>query len=689
MNLARYHLPRATALLRKWRRPHAALGALLTYCMLTLVWLRPLPWQLATHFSRPPGDPAVTAWRLIWPVQWLIQRPAPFLDTNVLYPTTNVFVRDELTLGGSFIAAPFYLLTHNPVLTYNIVLLFTFVFAAFCTYLLVTTWTAMPSVAFLAGSIVAFAPYRMAQIGHVGLLTFGWLPLLLLGLDQLVRTGKKRWMALLALAAAMQVLSAGYYGYLVALTVAVYLIVLVVACRSLLSWRTGWLIGLSLLIALLVVLPILLPYYRVAAAEHFSRRLSEVEFWSARPQSYLAATPANLLYGSLVRRTVWNRWVSEAYLFPGIVPVILAVIGAVGEKSWRRWLAIALTAVAFLLSLGPVLHLAQRDRGYFPLPYLLAYRFVPGVSGLRVPLRIAPLVMLGLALLAAWGALWLRRRLARMRGRGAILGRLIVPVLVLGILAEYLTAPLATVPAATGGHLSPPRQWLAAQPRAVICELPHLGSAGVMVNATYSHHRYVNGVAEVMPPAQRELFRMLHRAAERPADAKEAFRVLQAIGVDYLVLHRGEFSSTRWSGLQKTLADAAPLLEYRMADGETVVYQFTSAPGPYQSLRRAVPPNSRVFVSDGMVARDGVLEKAVVMHVLADRTIVSTLRTGWGPTPVAPQARMAYDFGIFYRNERVSAAWETNHPVWSDHRVVIYRPVGAGAAFQSSGRSRR
>jgi len=381
--------------------------------------------------------------------------------------------------------------------------------------------------------------------------------------------------------------------------------------------------------------------------------------------------------------------VSEAYLFPGIVPVILAVIGAVGEKTWRRWLAIALTAVAFLLSLGPALHLAQRDRGYFPLPYLLAYRFVPGVSGLRVPLRIAPLAMLGLALLAAWGALWLRRRLARVRGRGAILGQFIVPVLIVCILAEYLTAPLATVPATTGGHLSPPRQWLAAQPRAVVCELPHPGSADVMVNATYSHHRYVNGVAEVMPPAQRELFRMLHRAADRPADAKEAFHVLQAIGVDYLVLRRGEFSSSRWSVLQKALADAGTLLEYRTSDSDTVVYQFTSATGPYQSLRGAIPPNSRVFVSNGMVAKNGVLEKAVVMHVLAGRTIVSTLRTGWGPAPIAPQAPMVYDFGIFYRNEPVSAAWETNNPVWSDHRVVVYRPVGVGNVVQSSGRPQR
>ncbi len=211
----------------------ANLLALFGYIALTLVWLRPLPWRAATHLTAPIGDPALTAWRLAWPVEWLIRRPAPLLATTIAYPTAGVLARDELTLGGSVVAAPFYLLTHNPVLAYNVTLLAAFIFTGYCTYLLAATWTAMPSAGFLAGCIVAFAPCRMAQVGHLGLLNFGWTPLALLSIERLLATGRTRWAALIALAAVMQVLSAGYYAYVLALAVALYLAAIAAFVRPL------------------------------------------------------------------------------------------------------------------------------------------------------------------------------------------------------------------------------------------------------------------------------------------------------------------------------------------------------------------------------------------------------------------------------------------------------------------------
>ena len=131
--------------------------------------------------------------------------------------------------------------------------------------------------------------------------------------------------------------------------------------------------------------------------------MREVEYWSARPQTWLTATPNNLLYGGLVRTHAWT-WSSEMYLFPGALAVVLAVVAIViGNRGRLRWFALALIGLGGILTLGPFLHLSRRDVGHAPLPYLLLYRLVPGGDALRAPVRAAPIAMLGVALLAGIG----------------------------------------------------------------------------------------------------------------------------------------------------------------------------------------------------------------------------------------------------------------------------------------------
>ncbi len=202
------------------------------------------------------------------------------------------------------------------------------------------------------------------------------------------------------------------------------------------------------------------------------------------------------------------------------MPLLLAGLGVVRGSVRRRWLAAAFAAATFLLSLGPALHLAQRDRGRFPLPYRAAYAYLPGVSALRAPLRIAPLLMLGIALLAACGVRWLRDRATGDGRRGGALPRLLAPALTACVLAEFLTAPLATVAVADGAHPSPAQTWLAAQPPAVVCELPDPSRADSVLRATGWHDRYINGALEIRPPAERELLRLLNRFGRTPAEPR-------------------------------------------------------------------------------------------------------------------------------------------------------------------------
>lgn len=667
--LPRPLLTRFAPLLRR----SADVFALGGFLVLALIWLRPLPWKMATHLTAPVGDPALTAWRLVWPIEWLMRHPAPFLDATIAYPTTDVFVRDEITLGGSALAAPFYLLTHNPVLAYNATLLVAFVITGYATYLLATSWAGLRSAAFLAGCVVAFAPCRMAQVGHLGLISFGWTPLVLLGIDRLLATGKAHWAVLVAVGGSMQVLSAGYYAYVLALAITLYLAAIFAFRRPLPPRRTLWLLGSGLLGGLLLALPFLAPFARVAEQEHFQRPLQEVAFWSARPQSYLAATPDNLIYGRLVRRAIWKNWTSEAYLFPGVVPLALACLGVIGGGARRRWLAVAFAAAAFVLSLGPALHLAQRDPGRFPLPYRAAYAVVPGVSSLRAPLRIAPLLMLGIALLAAYGVRWLRDRTTRYGRYGHAISRLLAPVLIASVLAEFLTAPLATVRVRDDAHPSPVGSWLESQPPAVVCELPDPTRFDSVLRAAKGHNQYVNGTIEIRPRAERELFRLLGRFGRNPADTAEALRVLQALGVTYLVLHRADLTPGEWADTKGVLQESADDVAFRATEGDADIYQLRPARERYGDLLAAVPEGSHIFVSDWTGGGSGVLNKAILMRLLAGRTIATTLRTEWTPPPTPPDPRASPEFGMFYRTENVPSGWDMDNPVWANRSIIVYR----------------
>jgi len=109
----------------------------------------------------------------------------------------------------------------------------------------------------------------------------------------------------------------------------------------------------------------------------------------------------------------------------------------------RFWAYAALAF--FVLMLGPVLHINGQyifDLDglpiRFPLPFILLH-YIPFFKGNRYPSRFVVVLMLCLAVLAAWGLAWLLARLARWAGGGAK----VVAAIALCLLAfESLSIPL-------------------------------------------------------------------------------------------------------------------------------------------------------------------------------------------------------------------------------------------------------
>src|SRR5262249_22814087 len=136
------------------------------------------------------------------------------------------------------------------------------------------------------------------------------------------------------------------------------------------------------------------------AGEGVRRPLEQAAQLSATPSGYLV---------SLARIDVtWSRRFFTRdinVLFPGVAALVLAVLGfAVAFRgdaaSRRRSRSLALlAALAMILSFGPATPI-----------YTAAYHVFVPLQGLRVPARFGYLVLLAVALLAAYGVAAVERR---------------------------------------------------------------------------------------------------------------------------------------------------------------------------------------------------------------------------------------------------------------------------------------
>ena len=122
---------------------------------------------------------------------------------------------------------PVYVVTDNPILGYNLVFLSTFVLSGLGMFLLrPRADRPAATAAFVAGLAYAFAPYRVASLPHLQVLSSAWMPFVLLGFRRYsATTGRMRAAASRgeSLAWIAQNLSCGYYLLFFSPVVVVYL----------------------------------------------------------------------------------------------------------------------------------------------------------------------------------------------------------------------------------------------------------------------------------------------------------------------------------------------------------------------------------------------------------------------------------------------------------------------------------
>jgi len=293
---------------RVWAAPRFTPVASLTLAYFLIATA--LTWPLAAHLNggvTSSVDPVDSIWRIGWGHYRLLNHPLQLFNGNTFYPFPDTYLFDELLLGSTLLTLPFALLRLSPLVIYNLCILLSTVLSALAMYALARRFGAARMAAFVAGLIYAFAPMHLDHIGHLGLLSSQWFPLILLFCDRLAATPRPREALALGACLVMQAMSSQYYALYLLLLVPLFL-VLVIMRRPEARRREVWLLlAAAGMLAVAIVAPIAVGYRRVQTDYAVERTFGQITYYSATVTSFFTADSKNRLWGTVSAPSLVQR----------------------------------------------------------------------------------------------------------------------------------------------------------------------------------------------------------------------------------------------------------------------------------------------------------------------------------------------------------------------------------------------
>jgi hypothetical protein len=468
---------------RARRRGTETACAAALFLVATLAFTYPQPIALASVPVHP--DPFLSIWRLGWTAHVLTRGPGPLFHANIFHPVERALAYSDAALLEGVLATPLLWAGVPGVVVYNLLIMSSFVFSGVSMFLLVRMLTRSPSAGVVAGSIFAFAPFRLEHYMHLELLWSGWIPLTLYALHRTLMTGRLRFGLLTGSCLAIQAYFALYY----ALFLAIVLPIIAIACWGLRCARLTRRGAAALAAGATVAVTAVAPYAReyVAASNEVGRRsTAEVAFYGATPLAYVSCPPTNWICG-----WTFARWgANEKQLFPGLTALSLMLVALTGPSRARERFCYA---IALILAV-------DLSFGTGGLSYWLLFRG-PAAGVLRVPARAGMLVLAHVAILAGYGVARLTKmsfaRLGSARSRTALI--------VVLLFIEYGHRPIALQRLSTGPEEF--ERWLRDQSAGVVLHLP-LPRGNQFPTAdhefefasTFDWHPIINGYSGFFPP---------------------------------------------------------------------------------------------------------------------------------------------------------------------------------------------
>jgi hypothetical protein len=508
------------------------------------------------------SDQLFYAWMIERNVESIIHEPlSEFFNASVFYPYHNTLAFGDHLLGETFLAAPFYLVTQNPVFAENVLILISFVLSAYGMFLLVKYHTNNTLVALIGGALFSFSNVRFNQYDHLNIISIEWLPFIFLYLDKFIRSFKTKYLALLGIFYLLTILLTIYYLIMVSLAIFLYVFIAVLFYKiEIVKNRKGFLFLLATLgICVLIVTPTLLPYLR------FSREFPEVRrviqdniIYSASIFSYLT-TARSTVYSKIAGLSGMSE--SDVGMFPGFVLLSFCSLSVyLLFKKWQKYKDAIffgiLSTIFIILSFGPFLKLTPETLTSLPLPYFYLYYLLSPFQIMRVPARFAIFTQLFLVLFASIGMVHVMSSIHQKRRQ-----YIVTVALMVTIFAETYSVFMPLTLVETKQDFPKIYYWLKEQSQnSTVLELPiPLNKQSVANTSQKVRHdfmenlsildrdnveayrnyfsllhnkRIVNGYSAYTPPIYREVA----ESAQDFPDEK-SIKAIRDLNVDYIIVH--------------------------------------------------------------------------------------------------------------------------------------------------------
>jgi hypothetical protein len=588
--------------------------ALAFFLVLTLT----VTWPLALHFTdQVPGWYIADNYEYLWKMWWfkhtlLDLHQSPLVASHIFYPQGFHLAHAELSPLHTVIGLPLTWLW-GEIPTYNLFTMLSFIITGWATFALVRRLTESIWAGVLAGVLLSLTPYHIVRYGGIiPLASIEGIPIFFLGLELWFSKRRLRWIAIAGLGFALSTWASIYYAAGLLLLGPIYAVVRMRSLNlSLRDKQNRIAIAILAAVVFLALGPLVLPYLQLGRQVNLIIPLDEVDFWSASVSDYVIPSGLHPLLGEWVRGNLLS--VSEEYpqialefiLSASWIGLLFAVYG------WRRSLSPARQAIfwllfaAFILSLGPRLHLGRHpvvlpapesiidgfhrlmnsigellpsgenyqllktDGVTIPLPALLLRWLLTPLQGMRAWNRFTIFAITGVSLLAGLGyAAWVTQELAppnftkeRRQRRKYIAGAVILSLALFELWPGRV--PLQPV------QPRPVDEWLARQPdQFTIMELPLTSalSAPQMLYTRYHGKRIAFAYGTYFPYWYRQEFPELLDCPDRAC-----LDLLQSWEVRYLLLNRGALPEG--SQLQEALDRSHELSRVVDVDG-VIVYRL-------------------------------------------------------------------------------------------------------------------
>lgn len=338
-----------------------------------------------------------------------------FFTTLSLYPNQNTLFFSDLLIPQSLIALPFFLVSKQIILSFNILFFITFTLNFISVFLFWRIIFKKDFFAFFASLLFIFSPFFHLNISHFQMLNY-W-PFFF-GMYFFIRSIEEQKIKFAFITGVFLTIQ-----FLASVYLSVYLMTALGVFAATKVSSKNYRQVLSYLILVFVVFALsagifIKGYFDTKREYSLTRNINEYIQYSSHLTDYIFNFSVNSLLTNSQIMQKWNSFNKNVWgghsAFPGVLIFITSILGMfifikdkksislVLNLDRQKTFFFSLVLIGFIFSLGPRLNV-NGNYAHIPLPYLAALKTIPIFESIRVTSRWNYLFYLGIVYFAILG----------------------------------------------------------------------------------------------------------------------------------------------------------------------------------------------------------------------------------------------------------------------------------------------